>query len=256
MNAMNVMSDTLLTMSSVEIAELTGKQHKHVKTDIVKLLNELELRHADFSESLKNNQNQSVLVYNLPKRECLILVSGYSIKMRAAIIDRWQSLEEQQSTTIPATTTPVDLSRFEILQLAMQAEEERLKLAQQVEQLQPTVSAFGRIAKAEGSMCVTDAAKQLQCKPKQLFNFMSEQKWIYRRSSGKNWIAYQAKIQQGLLEHKANLVMDKKTNTEKTVMQVRVTPKGLTQLAKLLDEAQTIDELRLNVCVPESSYVH
>jgi len=256
MNAMNVMSDTLLTMSSVEIAELTGKQHKHVKTDIVKLLNELELRHADFSESLKNNQNQSVLVYNLPKRECLILVSGYSIKMRAAIIDRWQSLEEQQSTTIPATTTPVDLSRFEILQLAMQAEEERLKLAQQVEQLQPTVSAFGRIAKAEGSMCVTDAAKQLQCKPKQLFNFMSEQKWIYRRSSGKNWIAYQAKIQQGLLEHKANLVMDKKTNTEKTVMQVRVTPKGLTQLAKLLDEAQTLDELRLNGCVPESSYVH
>ena len=86
-----------ITMSSVEIAELTGKQHKHVKTDIVKLLNELELRHADFSESLKNNQNQSVLVYNLPKRECLVLISGYSIKMRAAIIDRWQALEDQQT---------------------------------------------------------------------------------------------------------------------------------------------------------------
>lgn len=256
MNAMNVMSDTLLTMSSVEIAELTGKLHKNVLRDITKMFEELEIGALNFEHSYKSKQGKELACFKLPKRECLILVSGYNLKMRAAIIDRWQSLEEQQSTTIPATTTPVDLSRFEILQLAMQAEEERLKLAQQVEQLQPTVSAFGRIAKAEGSMCVTDAAKQLQCKPKQLFNFMSEQKWIYRRSSGKNWIAYQAKIQQGLLEHKANLVMDKKTNTEKTVMQVRVTPKGLTQLAKLLDEAQTLDELRLNGCVPESSFVH
>jgi len=110
-STLSPLSDTHLvtdkiTMSSVEIAELTGKQHKHVKTDIVKLLNELELRHADFSESLKNNQNQSVLVYKLPKRECLILVSGYSIKMRAAIIDRWQALENQQ-TPIPPTPAPL-----------------------------------------------------------------------------------------------------------------------------------------------------
>ena len=82
-----------LTMSSLEIAELTGKRHDNVLADIRKMLKELDLVIPDFSGVYKNQQLINTPCFHLPKRECLILVSGYNIRMQAAIIRRWQELE-------------------------------------------------------------------------------------------------------------------------------------------------------------------
>lgn len=83
----------ILTMSSLVIAELTGKEHKNVLADIRKMLNELEINAANFSATFKAGKNNTYEYFNLPKRETLILIGGYSVKLRTAIIDRWQELE-------------------------------------------------------------------------------------------------------------------------------------------------------------------
>lgn len=90
-----ITTTTVQTMSSREIAELTGKQHKDVLYDIRKMLESLGLRTADFSAVYKAENGQSYEQFVLPKRETLILVSGYSVEMRAKIIDRWQELEHK-----------------------------------------------------------------------------------------------------------------------------------------------------------------
>lgn len=82
-----------LTMSTLEIAGLTGKLHKHVLADARKVLVALDLRPAEFSARYRDAKGEDREVIDLPKRECLILVSGYSIEMRARIIDRWLDLE-------------------------------------------------------------------------------------------------------------------------------------------------------------------
>lgn len=102
MSKLNIISETKTididsinkpTMSSREIAELTGKQHNNVLADIRKMLNELSLSTAEFSAMYKADNGQEYECFNLPKRECLVLISGYSTQFRAKIIDRWIELE-------------------------------------------------------------------------------------------------------------------------------------------------------------------
>ena len=96
-----------MTMSSLEIAELTGKEHKNVLRDIREMLNELDLTAAQFSAAVKyagnNNAQLTRETFNLPKHECMVLVTGYSIKLRSAVLRRWQELENQSKPSMPTT---------------------------------------------------------------------------------------------------------------------------------------------------------
>lgn len=90
---------TVQTMTSREIADLTGKQHDNVRRDIKNMGEELSL---NFEEKvLPSSGGRPSVAYVLNKEETLILVSGYSIKMRAAIIKRWQELEDNQPKVLP-----------------------------------------------------------------------------------------------------------------------------------------------------------
>lgn len=90
-----------LTMSSREIAELTGKEHDNVRRDIKNLADALSLSFEEKAEPSEGGRPSKVFM--LAKRETLILISGYSIELRARIIDRWQELEAQQGPKLPTT---------------------------------------------------------------------------------------------------------------------------------------------------------
>jgi Rha family phage regulatory protein len=89
----NITSGSGLTMSSLEIAAYAGKRHLHVLRDIRKMLRDLEEGETKFGSTYFDGQGKEHPAFNLPKRETLILVSGYDVRMRAKIIDRWAELE-------------------------------------------------------------------------------------------------------------------------------------------------------------------
>jgi len=213
------------TMSSKDIAEITDKEHGHVLRDIRKMLDELypdgypKLDSPDFKGiRVWNNMGNGLVSHvDLPKREALILTSGYSIAQRAKIIDRWQELEAQQQFAIPTTLSGA---------LRLAAEQAEIIEAQQaqIEQQKPAVAFVERYVEARSSKCLSDVAKILQRKPQEFIAELSADKVIFKR--GGNWVAFQDYIDRGLF------TLHTGESNGHAFVQTKVEPEGIVWLAK------------------------
>ncbi|MDB6132474.1 MAG: anti-repressor protein [Verrucomicrobiales bacterium] len=88
-------------MSSVDIAALTGKRHSDVIRDIRSTLKQAGITERNFASSYKDDSGKENVCYTLPRFECDLVVSGYSVKCRAAIIRRWHELENSARQSSP-----------------------------------------------------------------------------------------------------------------------------------------------------------
>ena len=227
-----ILQSEVKTMSSREIATLCEKEHGHVLRDIRKMLDELypKMDSIDYKGifTLKNEVTGLTSEILLPKRECLILVSGYSIVLRSRIIDRWQELENK------------DLSKLEILQMALQSEQERIALENKVEQLQPKADAYEILSGAKGSVSIRVASGELKVPEKKFIQWLLDNDWAYRegnRTDGK-LLPHAHRKEQGYLE----LVSVVTYNTGEAVArsQTKVTQKGLARLAQIFSKNRAL----------------
>ena len=216
------------TMSSVEIAEITGKRHDNVLADIRRILEEVGINAPRFLGVYKDQQLIDRPCFNLPFRETNLIISGYSAKHRLAIIDRWQELESIQIDPMQALNDPATMRS-----LLLGYSEKVLTLESSIKILEPKAIALDRLSSGEGSQCITDAAKALKVRPRFLFKSLQAFHWIYKRAGGKNWLGYQDKIQQGLIEHKLTTV-SRSDGSEKIMEQALLTPKGMVKLSRML----------------------
>ncbi|WP_443090843.1 Rha family transcriptional regulator [Basfia succiniciproducens] len=92
-----------VVISSVEIAQLCEKRHDNVMADIRNMLEQLKIQSPEFSGDYTDSRGRTYQCYFLPKREVMILVSGYRIDLRAKIIDRLNELEQKQAVKVPQT---------------------------------------------------------------------------------------------------------------------------------------------------------
>lgn len=82
-----------VTMSSREIAELTGKRHDNVMADIRNMLNELEKDPLSFQGIYRDSMNRKQAEYHLDRELTETLITGYSIPLRHRVIKRLHELE-------------------------------------------------------------------------------------------------------------------------------------------------------------------
>lgn len=142
------------TITSMEIAEITGKKHYHVLRAIRVMEPAWEkIAATKFGcSSIKDKSGKMIPLFILNQKECLFVATKFNDEARAKLVLRWEQLEKErlaqqpqqptvnvQSSTFNNSSVPVDprnMSRLQILQLALAAEEENQKLQQQVSDLE------------------------------------------------------------------------------------------------------------------------
>lgn len=116
----NAVTRTEMVMSSREIAKVLDKEHKNVKRDIEVMLSKLGMGTLKFEHTYVNPQNkQEYTEYQLPRFEFEVLITGYDVKRRAAVINRWYELESGQSKPLAPLIQEPQLDPHQLLEINM-----------------------------------------------------------------------------------------------------------------------------------------
>ena len=225
-----ILQSEVKTMSSREIATLCEKEHKNVIRDIRNMLDSLDgsLLNHEYYQILTDERGYTSEIL-LNENLSINLVTGYNPTLRLRMVQHWQELRK-----------PKELSRMELIELAMQAERERIALENKVEQLQPKADAYEILSGAKGSVSIRVASGELKVPEKKFVQWLLDNDWAYRegnRTDGK-LLPHAHRKEQGYLE----LVNVVTYNTGEAVArsQTKVTQKGLARLAQIFSKNRAL----------------
>ena len=216
-------------MTSLQIAEVTGKNH----SDVMRAIRNMEEAWEKVSQckfalaEYTDQQGKQRPCYSLNKRECLYIATKFNDEARAKLILRWEELEKQhqQKFSIPQTYADAlmlaanQAKQIEEQQKTIKANaEEIVALSDTITKMQPKVSYYDKILASTATLTVTQVAQDYGMSAK-AFNILLRNFGIQHKVNGQ-WILYAKYLQQGYVHsHSVDIVRrdgrhETKNNTE------------------------------------------
>jgi phage antirepressor YoqD-like protein len=147
----NLISFEVKTMSSREVAELTGKRHDNVKRTIESMAHAGVISQPQIEDGEKSANGVIEKIYLVNKRSSLIVVAQLCPEFTARIVDRWQELESQQPK-LPVTY-------LEALRDLVAATEQVILLENKAKDDAPKVEFAIAVRRMEGACKIGDFGK-------------------------------------------------------------------------------------------------
>ncbi|WGK93762.1 MULTISPECIES: phage regulatory protein/antirepressor Ant [Flavobacterium] len=215
-------------MTSIEIAELTGKLHKNIMQSIREMepawekVNGLKFQLVEY----KDSKGQKRPMYELSKSESLYIATKFNDESRAKLIIRWESLELNRS--YPANNF---LSRKELAMMVIQQEEENERLLLENEKMRPRSEFVDKVFNTEGLVSIGEVAKILGLPygRNRLFNTLKA-KGIFFKNKNE---PYQKFVAKGYFKLKEKF-QQRNNHPPILIIQTFATQKGLGFIAKEL----------------------
>lgn len=173
------------TMTSLQIAEIAGKQHRNVLASIRKMeeawnkVTGLKFQLSEYTDST----GRVLPCYNLTKEECLYIATKFNDEARARLVLRWMELEQNQ---------PMMMPQGELMQVcALQAEclELQRKVNDSDRQLDDIIEQFNAALAIMPIQATTTEIAELFGMTASQVNKRLESVGVIRRSNGSVYLA-------------------------------------------------------------------
>ena len=162
-------------ITSLDIAKLTGKEHRNVLRDIRNMepawekLHQLKFEQMQIRENLPNNGYRLRTVYALTKLECLYIATKYDDVSRARLVLRWEELEKEDVRRKKEEVSASPKLLMTEREIVMKGDEIR---KEQIEK---------ENAPADGCLTISEIAELLKTSVKDLNQFLVKQDIQFRR---------------------------------------------------------------------------
>lgn len=184
-NSISIVSaPAVQTMSTREIAEMTGKEHRHVKRDAEVMFEQLNIDPKGYAQIWTHPQNsQSYEEFALDKELSMCLVSGYNVQLRMTIIKRWTELEQQALLmNRPSYMIEDPLARAQKwIEEETAKQEAQLKLieASKVIEVQtPKAEVFDAVLDRKRTYTIREFAQRTGVKEKTVKQWLENKRWV------------------------------------------------------------------------------
>lgn len=197
------------TMSSLEIAKLTGKDHAHIMRDIRNMEPAWEkISQTKFGLASYNDaQGKQRPCYYLTKTECLYVATKFNDEARAKLVLRWEELEKKARAgmiALPNFTDPAEAAMAwakeyrEKKVLAIEndslkienkiLEKENIELASEVQELKHDRNYLDIIMRSRSLMTVSQIAQDYGMSAKAMNKTLADMGIQYKNND--QWILY------------------------------------------------------------------
>ena len=172
--------------SSRDVAGYFEKEVKHVHEAIRNLIQkDASLVQPNFRPNyIKDLTGESVSHYDMTRDGFALLAMGFTgakaLKWKLKYIEAF-NLMEGELRAKPAPILDVRNPK-QLAQVAIQLIEVVREKDEVIAQLEPKAKALDRLGSAQGSVCISTAAKILNVRRDFLFTFMSSHRWIFKRT--------------------------------------------------------------------------
>lgn len=222
------------TMTSLEIAEVTGRNHK----DVMRSIREMEEAWVKVNGrkfalvEYKDAKGEMRPCYSLSKTECLYIATKFNDEARAKLILRWEELEIKEASIIKVPTTLAEALRLAADQAEkLEAQEKMLEasskeiveLSGTIANMQPKVTYVDKILSSKETVTTTQIAQDYGQSAKS-FNILLRNFGIQHKVGGQ-WILYAKYLPNGYVQSDT-IPIEHKDGSSGSVMHTKWTQKG------------------------------
>lgn len=221
------------TLSSLELAKVTGKPHN----DLLKSIRKMEMAWekttgGNFALSeYTDGSGKKNIMYSLNKEECLYVATKFNDEARAKVIMRWKALEESRD--------PLQLLKMAVHEL--EAKEQQILLQEQsIKEAAPKVEYCNKVLQSESTYVTNQIAKELGMSARSLNKRLREFGVQYNQSG--TWVLYKRYQGHGYTKTKTHHYYNS-LNEQCTSMQTVWTEKGRMFIHDFFKHKHRIDSL-------------